>query len=190
MKLYLTLILLSYHSYTFGQEFEYDTLFPLDENKQINYERIIAFDSTSKDVIYNSILEFVEANYDKSLSQGSRINDKDAGLIAYPVIFRLSSSAKSIKSVSYKLTFKIKDNRYKLILSNVTFDGGETYLLNRTNGNIAVSVIKCGMDNCNYSFSPKKDWKSFREKMNEYFLNQLNSIENKLKAIKKDNSDW
>lgn len=102
----------------------------------------------------------------------------------------LSSNAKSIRSVSYKLTFKIKDNKYKLILSSVTFDGGETYLVSRTNGNIAVSSIKCGMDNCNYSFSPKKSWKSFREKMNEYFVNQLNTIEYKLKTIKKDNSNW
>lgn len=81
MKLFFTVVLLFSHCYSFGQEYEYDTVFPLDENKQIFYERVIAFDSTSKDVIYNSILEFVEINYDKSLSQGSRVNDKDAGLI-------------------------------------------------------------------------------------------------------------
>lgn len=183
-KLFTLFIYFSIANIAISQDFEYDTLFPLNESKKIEYDIVIE-SNLNKNEIFNLFQEFVDKTYDKSLSDASRMNDREAGLISYKVAFK--NPYTKIEEINYKVTIKIKDNKYKLNISNVQFESKDTYLNVRSNGNIAVSKIKCGMDNCNFTFSPKKDWAIFREKVNTYFKEQIELIK---KNIKKDNSDW
>jgi hypothetical protein len=159
----------------------YDSLFPLNSDNRIEYDSVYECQNMSKVDIYNSIQEYIDKKYDKSLEQSSRVNDRESGLISFMVKKDLSFP------VRFKTTIKIKDNKYKLTISNVDFDGGKTYVYNRCNGNIAVSQIKCGMDNCNWTFSPKKDWVSFRARIAIYFQDFMADFK---KNIVKKSDDW
>lgn len=92
------------------------------EPKPLAYSKVIQADGMSKDVIYGTLLEWIQSNY-HGVSNDSQLSDKDAGYImkdaAIPYVKK--SFYKCYGGfIYYKMKFQVKDGRFKVDLFNFT----------------------------------------------------------------------
>lgn len=111
MKIFATLLIsLSFCLHSFGQE-------------KLTFENIIKTDSVGKARIYAELINWISENY-KSPEQVIQISDKENGIINLRGI--IEYSPKKITHlcyggfISYAILFHIKENRFKVELTNFT----------------------------------------------------------------------
>ena len=122
-----TLILLSLLtlniSYAYCQNDSLFNIMPL-KNGEVYYERIINIDSTGKSEIYKRVKRWYANTYNDSKSVID-LDDKDNGeFISKGIIKYYYSSfiAGADASIYHKINIKIRDNKLKVTLTNITME--------------------------------------------------------------------
>jgi hypothetical protein len=168
-----------------GQEHPIDSFFPLNENKKVEYDSIYTLENTPKNEIYNSLQEFIDKYYNLSLEQGSRVNDRESGLISFVFI---DTKVRCLKNIRYNVRLKIKDNKYRVIFSNIQMTTSENQCIKTA---LEEPVLRFNMFcawHCTFKY--QKDWKTLRETINKNISEHYSAIKNSVTNNIKDKSEW
>lgn len=107
--------------------------------------------SLSKDIIYNKVHDY----FSESKYAHPQVSDKEAGKIAGKDYFIVNAGG-SFDSIFFHYAIDIKDNKYRVTLSN--FYHFCTGAASCTGGNLYEEKPQCG-----YFWMPKKRWTSIKD---------------------------
>lgn len=155
----------------------------LSAQDPISFERVIRVDTVGKSMIFIAINDWFATNYN-SANDVIQMTDKDAGIIIGKGSMnyyygRMSSYNGNIK---YTIKVYVKDNRYKVILTNFRHSGLSFNLDLITDADIYATK---GM----YKNYHNKAWTDMKTQIEQYSNDIFKSLETKTNNINKDNND-
>lgn len=179
MKALITLvisIILCFH--TFGQE-------------KLAFEKVIKTDSVGKNKIYTELINWITENY-KSTDKVIQVESKEDGLITVNGIIKYSP--KKIAHlcyegfINYSILFQIKDNRFKVELTNFTHSVKPGNSQSCELGLItdAEIISEKGLQKA----ANNQNWKDLKETINSFSNNILGSIETSVLKQLQTTDDW
>jgi hypothetical protein len=180
MKKFLIIVFISMGIYANAQE-------------NLAFSKVIKTDSVGKYMIYTTIMDWFATVYGSS-KEVIKMSDKDAGVIIGKGLFDYSHRGKGFGwscfdgTIKYTIRIDIKDNRYKVTLSD----------FNHTNKLSNSGQCAMGFLTTSESFVPGKPkddiidvaWKDMKLQSENYSNNIFNELENKTKNLKNANDDW
>jgi len=152
----------------------------------ISFEKVIKTDSIGKALLFSKIHEWFATTYN-SANDVIQMVDKDAGIIigkgSMKYFYGKHSSYNG--NINYTIKVYVKDNRYKVILSNFKHSGLGFDLGLITSAKIYATK---GM----YKKYHNKAWDDIKLKIEQYSNGIFNSLENKTKNNNdiKIGDDW
>ncbi len=169
-----------------AQDHPIDSLFPLNENKKVEFDSVFTLENTTKNDIYNSLQEFVNKFYTSSLEENSRVNDRESGLISF--LYGDTKVSCGLAKLKYTVTIKIKDNKYRVNFSNFILVPAEKscWLCSLEEPNFRYNLI-CGMV-C--AWKPRKEWILLRENVSKSVNKHFSDIKTNISKNLKDKSNW
>jgi hypothetical protein len=162
------------------------TTINLSAQSTLSFERVIKTDSVGRAKLFSTINDWVASNYN-SAQDVIQMADKDAGIIigkgTMKYFFKNLSSYNGY--INYTIKVYIKDNRYKVILTNFYHTGLSLNLGLITSADIYTTKGP-------YKNSKNKVWKDIKLKIKHYSNDIINSLDNKTKGIsnKDKENDW
>lgn len=152
----------------------------------VSFEKVIKTDSVDKVKLFSTINDWFATTYN-SAQDVIQMIDKEAGTIigkgSMKYFYGNNSSYNG--NINYTIKIYIKDNRYKVILSDFNHTGLSFNLGLITSADIYTDK---GM----YKNYHNKAWSDIKSKIEKYSNDVFNSLENKTKSINDKNKgdDW
>ena len=183
---YICTLLTILTSPLFAQEQD-SVIIPKNNMGFAEYSEVIPVDSTSKNDLYIRALEWVNKTY-KSGKSVIQTTDKDGGMIigkaiTHTLIYNNVGIKMDGGYFSYTISIYCKDNKYKYVIDNITYNKGIVEL--NSGADLAESFPSNwkGIQGSKYN---RKQWKSFQSQANT----ELNLIIEDLKKHMKKKSEW
>jgi hypothetical protein len=173
-----------------AQENESFTI-PKNEKGLAEYSEVIPIDSTSKSEIFVSVLEWYNKTY-KSGKNVIQASDKEGGMIignavTKTIIYNNLGIKKDGGYFSYTISVYCKDNKYKYVIDNITYNSGEMVL---NPGADLAEVFPSNwtglIQNIKYN---RKQWISFQKQADTELRFVIDDLKSHLKNLK-EQSKW
>ncbi len=152
----------------------------------ISYEKVIKTDSIGKALIFSTINDWFATTYN-SANDVIQMVDKEAGIIIGKgsMKYYYGNNSSYNGNINYTIKVYVKDNRYKVILTDFKHSGLSFDLGLITSAEIYATK---GM----YKKYHNKAWSDIKLKTEQYSNDIFNSIENKTKKTNYINigDDW
>lgn len=190
---YLLSILIAFGifpSSSFAQE-EVSVIFAKNDKGLAEYTEVVSIDSTIKSDIYTSALEWVNKTY-KSGKSVIQTTDKDGGMIlgkavSPSLIYNNSGFKVDGGYFSYTISIFCKDNKFKYIIDNITYNKGEMAL--KPGADLAEDFPHNWTGLIGKNKQTRREWKSFQRQADTEFKFVIEDLKSHMKNSKKKN-DW
>ena len=157
-------------SNTFGQK--PDSVFiPTNDKGLGEYTEVIIVDSTSKDNLYINALEWVNKTY-KSGKSVIQTTDKEGGMIigkanTQNLVYNNMGIKNDGGYFSYNISIYCKNNRYKYVFDNITYNKGEMVL--SPGADLAETFPYNWTGLIGKNKQTRREWKSFQRQADTEF---------------------
>jgi len=167
----------------------------LSAQETLSFEKVIKTDSVGKKIIFATINDWFATTYNSS-NDVIQMNDKDAGILIGKGLFEYNSNRHPFFSqyeydgnIKYTIKIYVKDNRYKVVLTDFE------HLGDLTRPSYSFSIITTAEDSGYkgpYQKFHNENWRDIKLECEEYSKDIFTSLENKTKNIKVETSgdDW
>lgn len=166
-------------------------IIPKNDIGLAEYNEIIPIDSTTKNCLYIGALEWMNKTY-KSGKSVIQTTDKEGGLIiGKAVTHTLIYNNMGIKNdggyFSYTISIYCKENKYKYVIENITYNKGEMLLT--PGADLAEIFPHNWVGLIGNNKQTRREWKSFQMQATTEFKNIIEDLKiNMLNSRKK--CDW
>lgn len=154
------------------------------------YSDVIAVDSISKNDLFVSALEWMNKTY-KSGKNVIQTADKEGGMIIGKAITQtLIYNNMGIKNdggyFSYIISIYVKDNKYKYVIENITYNKGEMLLT--PGADLAENFPHNWTGLIGKNKQTRREWKSFQKQADKEFRILIEDLKIHMNNIKKKSS--
>ena len=164
---------------------------PVNAKGFAEYTEVVALDSVSKDVLYLNALNWVNKTY-KSGRSVIQSTDKDGGMIignanSDGLVYNNIGVKSDAGYFSYTISIFCKDNRYKYVIDNITYNKGEMMLKSGADLGEAFPSNWTGLIGNNKQ--TRREWKKFQFQANNEFKLIIADLKATMSSASKLN-DW
>lgn len=179
--------------FAFANLYSQDTkiYIPKNANNFAEYTEVIEIPNMTKAKLFISSLEWFNKTYNsgKAVIQTS---DKDGGMIignanSKNVIYNNMGIRKDGGYFSYTISVYCKDNKYKYVIDNITYNKGEMAL--KSGANLAEAFPSNWTGWIGDNKQTRREWESFQNQANNYFTFIIENLEAHMQNSKSKN-DW
>lgn len=188
--MYLVFILYIPISYCFAQDVS-SVQIPKNNKGLAEYSEVINIDSTTKNELFLSALEWINKSYNsgKTVIQTA---DREGGMIignaiSEDLIYNNSGIRKDGGNFSYTISIYCKDNRYKYVIDNITYKQGDMLL--EPGANLAETFPSNWTGFLGNNKQTRREWKSFQFQADTYFRAIIALLKEHMKNSE-NQSDW
>jgi len=188
--IYLSFFFVIFIPSSFAQEQD-SVIIPKNDKGFAEYNEIIPVDSTTKNDLYISALEWMNKTY-KSGKNVIQTTDKEGGMIigkavTQTLIYNNMGMKKDGGYFSYIISIYCKDNKYKFVIENITYNKGEMIL--NPGADMAEKFPYNWTGLIGNNKQTRREWKSFQRQADTELMIIIEDLKKYMSNSKKK-SDW
>lgn len=191
MKISLYFIFVFFFSFSKLLSQETELKIPKNDNNLAEYNGIIDIPNMTKSDLFVSAMEWFNKTY-KSGKAVIQTSDKEGGMIigkanSSTVIYNNMGVKKDGGYFSYTISIYCKDNKFKYVIDNITYNKGDMAL--SPGADLSEEFPSNWKGWLGDNKQTRREWKSFQKQTNSYFIFIIDELKTYMQNSKSKN-DW